>query len=154
MNRIFATLIPLSLLAASASFAHETSPSQHSHGQHSHGHSHEHHHTEIEVPTGAAVPSLDVVLHQDSLRGWNLEVITENFAFAPERINEAGDNVNEGHGHLYINDERQTRLYGNWYFLGELEPGDTVRVTLNTNDHADIMHNGQRIEASATVPTP
>ncbi len=158
MNRVFAALIPLSLLASSPSFAHETGHShdqgQHDHHSHGEGQAHDHHHAEIEVPAGAAVPSLEVMLHQDSLRGWNLEVMTENFAFAPERVNEPGEDVNEGHAHLYINDQRQTRLYSNWYFLGELEPGDTVRVTLNTNDHADIMHNGQRLEASATVPTP
>ncbi len=158
MNQIFAALLPLSLLAGSPSLAHEAGSShgQHSHDQQSHGaghtHDHGHHHAEIEVPAGAAVPGIDIVLHQDTVRGWNLEVITENFAFAPERINEPGEDVNEGHGHLYINDQRQTRVYGNWYFLGELEPGDTVRVTLNTNDHADILHNGQRIEASAVVP--
>ena len=35
----------------------------------------------------------------------------------------------EGHTHLYIDGEKITRVYSNWYYLGKLEPGEhTIRV--------------------------
>jgi hypothetical protein len=45
-----------------------------------------------------------------------------------------------------------TRLYGNWYYLSELPPGrNELKVTLNTNKHEALMHEGQAIEATAII---
>lgn len=109
-----------------------------SHGGHSHG--------SMEVPEGQPVPEVDLVVHPDEMGGWNLEVKVSNFRFAPERTN--GDaRPGEGHAHLYVNGEKVTRIYGNWYYLGNLEPGQNqLRVSLNSNDHKQLVHQGEPIE--------
>jgi len=104
-----------------------------------------HSHKKIEIPVGKPVPEVDLIVHQDMMKGWNLEVKLSNFKFAPETVNE-NSNPNEGHAHLYINDQKITRIYSNWYYLGNLEPGSNkITVSLNTNKHEDLVSNSQII---------
>ncbi|NES04727.1 MAG: hypothetical protein F6K22_18965 [Okeania sp. SIO2F4] len=109
-------------------------------------HSHMNHsHKKIEIPTGKPVPEVDLFVYQDTMKGWNLELKLTNFKFAPETVNQSS-NPNEGHAHLYINDKKITRIYGNWYYLGSLEPGSNkITVTLNTNKHEDLVSNSKMI---------
>ncbi len=110
-----------------------------------------HRHSTVEIPPGQPVPTVQLIVHPDALKGWNLELQTTNFVFAPERVNTKGS-FHEGHAHLYIDDRKITRLYSNWYYLGVLPPGEhKIRVTLNTNAHETLVHNGQPIQATATV---
>ncbi len=119
-----------------------------------HSGSHHHHHETVMVPENAPVPNLTLELTPDPMRGWNLQIITENFDFAPETVNQ-DSNVNAGHAHLYVNGEKMTRLYSNWYHIRELPSGEhTITVTLNTNRHEDIMHQGERVQASVAVTVP
>ncbi|WP_413161517.1 hypothetical protein ACL6C3_23235 [Capilliphycus salinus ALCB114379] len=117
-----------------------------SHGDQSHGEGMNHHHEPMEIPEGQPIPTVDLVVHPDSVKGWNLEVKVSNFRFAPEHA--SGDaRPGEGHAHLYVNGEKITRIYGNWYYLGSLSPGQNqLRVGLSTNDHKDLVHQGQPIE--------
>jgi hypothetical protein len=109
--------------------------------QHDESHSHE----ALEIPDGQPVPSVDLIVHQDPTQGWNLEIQTSNFRFAPENL-EQPSSPTEGHAHLYINGEKITRLYGNWYYLANLEPGShEITVSLSTNGHDELVHNGQPI---------
>jgi hypothetical protein len=83
-----------------------------------------------------------------------LQVKTTNFAFAPERINTKGI-ASEGHAHLYIDGKKVTRLYGPWYYLGNLSPGQrTVTVTLNANGHEDLIYGGKPIQATQMIQVP
>ncbi len=109
-------------------------------------HSHMNHsHKKIEIPPGKPVPQVDLVVYQDTMKGWNLELKLTNFKFAPETVNQSS-NPYEGHAHLYINDKKITRIYGNWYYLGSLEPGSNkITVSLNTNKHEDLVSNSQMI---------
>ncbi|MEM1368324.1 MAG: hypothetical protein AAGG02_09955 [Cyanobacteria bacterium P01_H01_bin.15] len=122
-------------------------------------HDHEvghHHHGTLEVPAGMPVPEVEISVTPDPLMGWNLEVVTDNFELIPSQAN-LPSQVTEGHAHLYINGEKITRLYGNWYYLGTLPPGEhTVKVTLNANNHEDILNAGEVIGDSilVTVPSP
>ncbi len=110
-----------------------------------------HRHETMEIPTGQPIPSVDLVIHQDSKSGWNLEVKVANFRFAPEHINTEA-RLGEGHAHLYINGKKVTRLYGNWYHLENLSSGrNEITVTLNANNHADLVHNGKRIETTKVI---
>jgi hypothetical protein len=124
---------------------------------HSPGHSHggmDHDHQPIEIPQGQAVPQVDLVVHSDAVQGWNLEVKVSNFEFTPSHVNQA-DQLDEGHAHLYINGEKVTRIYGNWYYLKNLEPGENqLRVTLNTNGHQELYYQGQPIEDTETIRVP
>ncbi len=105
----------------------------------------------IEVPPGVPVPSVDIAVTEDPKAGWNLRVSTADFAFAPQNASRE-NRWGEGHAHLYIDDEKIGRLYGEWFHISGLEAGThTVRVTLNANDHSDISHDGQLVEDIETI---
>ncbi|MEL7083097.1 MAG: hypothetical protein AAF268_09505 [Cyanobacteria bacterium P01_A01_bin.3] len=110
-----------------------------------------HVHPQVEVSADLPVPAVVLAAYQDAVNGWNLQLQLENFELAPATVNEAGPQ-NEGHAHLYINGEKVTRLYSDWYYLGELDPGENeIVVTLNTNIHEDLTVNGEVISASTVV---
>jgi hypothetical protein len=114
-----------------------------------------HEHRMVEISAQQPVPTVNLIAHPDSRRGWNLEVRVTNFQFAPEHVNQAGATTAEGHAHLYIDGVKITRLYGNWYYLESLAPGKhEVMVNLNTNDHGMLMHNGQPIQSIVTIDVP
>jgi hypothetical protein len=109
-----------------------------SHPTHSHG--------TLEVPDGDPVPSVNLVVHPDAHRGWNLELQVRNFVFAPERVNQS-TLPTEGHAHLFIDGEKVTRLYGTWYYLPPLPPGTyEIEVVLSANTHEDLVYQGQTIK--------
>ncbi|MFT4532226.1 MAG: zinc and cadmium transporter [Candidatus Saccharimonadales bacterium] len=110
--------------------------------EHGHGiYDHEDHET---------LPTLELLIEEDAKSGWNIELETTNYTFSPESVN--GENMpNEGHAHLYVNGEKITRLYSSYYHLVNLKGGDEVMVTLNANDHGEYAHDGETIEATATV---
>lgn len=104
-----------------------------------------HSHKKMEIPADKPVPEVDLIVHQDTMKGWNLEIKVNNFKFAPETVNQ-NSNPNEGHAHLYINDKKITRIYGNWYYLGNLEPGNNkITLRLNTNNHEDLVSHSKMI---------
>ncbi len=133
--------------------AHSASPGQPHHEQ---GHGAGHAHREIEVPTDQPIPTVKLYIYPDAIAGWNLQVETLHWAFAPTQVNQSSV-THEGHAHLYLDGEKLTRLYGPWYYLPSLPPGEhTLMVTLNANGHEVLVHNGQPIADSITisVPTP
>lgn len=105
----------------------------------------------VDMGDMANAPTVDIVLHEDEVSGWNLEIITENFEFSPETVNQ--DNMSgKGHAHIYVNDEKLVRLYSKWMYLDALPSGETtVSVTLNSNDHRVISVNGEHLRAEQTV---
>lgn len=115
-----------------------------------HGNGHGHDHDQIEVSTFPAMPSVTLDVKPDPVDGYNLHVRTENFRWAPENVN-GEDRSGEGHAHLYINGDKVARLYGPWYHLNGLEPGDSIRVTLSSNSHADLVRNGEPVAASREI---
>ncbi|MCF6311913.1 MAG: hypothetical protein L3J39_05630 [Verrucomicrobiales bacterium] len=105
----------------------------------------------IEVDDPGQAPALAISIHKDPVAGWNLELTTENFVFAPAK---AGyDPVEgEGHAHLYIDGRKVARLYGVWYHIPRLDPGHhKVVVTLNANNHRGLSVNGKEISESAEI---
>ena len=112
------------------------------------------HHGSIEVSSSDPIPAVTVVVHSDERRGWNVEIQTENFAFAPEQVNQANQ-PNQGHGHIYVDGEKITRLYSNWYYIERLEPGmREITVSLHANGHEVLVHEGEAIAHTATVEVP
>jgi hypothetical protein len=123
----------------------------HDHDEHEHGN---HTHEMLEIPSDAPVPTVDLIVHPDTMRGWNLEVQVTNFQFAPERVNQSSL-TNEGHAHLYVNGEKITRLYGSWYYLPELPPGHhEIMVELNANGHEVLAVNGVAIADTEMLMVP
>ncbi len=118
----------------------------------------EHQHGAVEIPAGYPVPTVSLVAHPDSRKGWNLEMQVTNFKLAPEHVNQAdatSSGMLEGHAHLYVDGVKVTRLYGNWYYLESLPAGmHEVSVGLNTNSHATLMHDGQPIQAAVMLEVP
>jgi hypothetical protein len=99
-------------------------------------------------------PAVELIVHTDAKKGWNLQVQTEHFRWAPEHVNLAHV-PGEGHAHLYVNGKKLTRLYGEWYYLEHLRPGDNrITVTLNANSHDDYAINGEPVFATQIVTVP
>ena len=99
------------------------------------------------VEVTGPVPSINLVVHKDPKVGYNLEIITTNYTFAPQ--NASTEHIDgEGHSHLYVDGEKITRVYGNWYYLKAFtEPGEhTIRVELSANDHRAYASGGVRID--------
>ncbi len=111
----------------------------------------EHEHGGLEIPANLPIPTVNLIVHPDARQGWNLEVQISNFTFAPNLVNQA--NIpSAGHAHLYIDGVKITRLYGSWYYLDSLAPGThDITVSLNSNGHETLMHNGQPIAATVRV---
>ncbi len=129
-------------------------PSHEMNDSHDMGDSHGGHHSTLEVPAGQPVPTVTLVVYPDPVQGWNLEVQTTNFSFAPEQVNQA-NSPGEGHGHLYINGEKISRVYGPWIHLPQLASGrNEITVALNANDHAALTFNSQKIESTVVVDVP
>lgn len=106
----------------------------------------EHSHEQVEIAADAPVPTLSAVVEEDAKSGWNIQLVTTNFAFAPERA--SGEHVvGEGHAHVYIDGVKIGRVYGPWYHVdGYTEGVHTVRVTLNANDHREYAIGGAPVE--------
>ncbi|MBD3308484.1 hypothetical protein GF339_18810 [candidate division KSB3 bacterium] len=154
--KVLVTLLVVPLLAL-AGCATDGMHRESSHQEEEHGHSHaagtehEHGYAPLEIPENMAVPEVEIEVIKDPAGGWNLHVVTQNFRFAPE--NSGGESIlGEGHAHLYINGPKYARLYGQWFHIPELPPGEnTIEVTLNANDHREYAVNGEPISASVTV---
>ena len=115
-------------------------------GGHSHGDD-----QVVDVAGSDAVPSVDLAVFEDPKSGWNLQVSVENFTLAPE--NASTEHVDgEGHMHIYVDGEKLTRLYGEWWHLSALTEGDhEVMVELSANDHRAYTVGGEPIAATATI---
>ena len=98
-------------------------------------------------------PSLQARVARDPVSGWNLEIVTENFAFAPGAAGLASI-PGEGHAHVYLNGEKIARVYGNWYHIASAPSGDILlRVSLNDNAHHPLYLDGEPIEVVLALPT-
>ncbi len=124
-------------------------PSAHAgHGSDAAGHDHD---TAIALPDGPNAPSVKIAVFEDPMAGWNLQVMTENFRFAPENASLAHV-PGEGHAHVYLNGLKITRLYGGWHHIPALPKGDTkVTVSLNSNDHSALTIGDKFLSASTIV---
>ena len=109
-------------------------------------HMDQHESYEISKIGGVDIPEIKGSINQDPTGSWMLKITTKNFTFEPEKLGSTEQNINEGHAHLYINGEKKNRIYGQYYDLGKLTSGiHEVRVTLNTNNHKELMYNGEQI---------
>ena len=114
------------------------------------GHSHGHDDV-LDVADADAIPSIDLAVFEDPKSGWNLQVSVENFAITPEAA--STDHVDgQGHMHIYVDGQKLTRLYGEWWHLSALPEGDhEVMVELSANDHRAYTVGGEPIVAITTI---
>lgn len=111
-----------------------------------------HKHAKFTQPEGTAAPTAKLHVTADPLGGFNIQVETTNWTWAPEHVNGEAK-PNEGHAHLYVDGKKVARLYGPWYNLSGLTPGQhDIRVTLNANDHADyVAADGHAVADTVSV---
>ena len=156
----------LALAAALAAGCAEQAPEEHDHSTHTHdeedssnaqsmsmdsadgGHVMV---ASVEAPEGMSVA---FEARPDAISGLNIRVTTTGFTFTPEAAN-AEDVPGEGHAHIYVDGVKITRLYGPDYHLTAVEPGEReIRVSLNTNSHADYVRGTRLVDAVQTVTVP
>jgi len=101
-----------------------------------------------------ALPLLGMNVVPDPKSGWNVDVTIDWLDISAAAVNT--DPVDgQGHMHLYVNDQKVTRLYGTWWHLKELPAGrNEIRVTVNGNDHAPLMFNDEPVAVSAFIEVP
>ncbi len=86
--------------------------------------------------------------------GYNLHVTTENWKFTPE-LTGGPTFPGEGHAYVEINGRPAGQLYGEWFYLGKLLPGEyEVVVTLRGNDHSPFVVAGNPILTRQTFTVP
>ncbi len=112
---------------------------------HMHGDGMDHNHGEpIELDADTApIVVLQVIPLSDS--SLNIRVQTMNFMFAPHHV-DTDPADGEGHAHLYVDDVKVARLYGEWYHLDSVpEDAEMVSVVLYANNHQPLAVDGQEI---------
>ena len=134
-------IIQLSACSQEPSTAKQsTQAKQHDHSQHQHG--------QLEITSldpNATAPTLNMQIVKDAMSGWNVHIQTEGFRFTPEAINQDAT-LGQGHAHIFVDGYKIARIYGEWYHLRRLTPGQhTVRITLNADDHSEWAHQGETI---------
>jgi hypothetical protein len=102
-----------------------------------------------------SAPEISLLVEKDEVGGFNVQIITGNFTWAPE--NASQEHVpGEGHAHIYVDGAKVGRVYSSWYHLNtsslNLEPGShEVEVSLNSNDHGPYTVNGEEVRAVASI---
>lgn len=160
LRRLLIAVAVLAVTALSAACAEEHDHSTHSHDETdggaqsgampsmSGGHAMV---ASVEAPADMSV-SLHVEL--DAGSGLNIRLATTGFTFTPASVN-AADEPGTGHAHLYVDGVRITRLYGPYYHLTGVTPGEhEIRVALNTNSHADYIQGTRLVDAVQMVTLP
>ena len=95
--------------------------------------------------------TVKLAVAKDAKMGYNLHITSTRFRWAPFNASKAHV-AGQGHAHLYVDGKKITRLYGPWFYLGDLAKGrHTIKVTLNGNDHGDYVHGDVVVAASRTV---
>jgi len=90
------------------------------------------------------LPSVWMDINPDLKDGYNIQFITTNFKFAPEKINSMHV-MGEGNINLYVNGEKVARVYGEWYHIN-LEKGNyEIMATLNSNELSEYCIRGKPI---------
>lgn len=110
-----------------------------------------HEHALLDVSGEGAPPTVALRLHPDAGSALNLEIVTGNFTFAPEAVNDAHV-PGQGHAHVYVDGVKVARAYGPWFHLTDLPPDAEVRVTLNANSHETLALGNVPIAATVRAP--
>ncbi len=109
-----------------------------------------HHHDKVEVKDRSHAPTLKLEVLKDKISGWNVHMITTDFRFTPENVNQPHQE-GEGHAHLYIN-KKKIRVYSPYFHIMSLPKGKvTIRATLNANTHAEYTLDKNVIADSITI---
>lgn len=152
--KLLALLLPVALPATAIALPQAAVWQQAHSAGHQHGGGTSHSHGSLAVPAGVPQPSVQLQVERDRKSGWNIRLVTDNFRFAPEELDQT-NRVDSGHAHLFLNGQKIARLYGPWYHLNSLPAGkQTLMVELTSNQHNVLTVNGKPVIAKVTVEVP
>lgn len=98
--------------------------------------------------------SLAVTARADADGGIDVHIATEGFRFAPEMVDQP-HTPGSGHAHIYLDGVKLGRVFEPDYRIADAPPGEReVRVTLNTNDHSELVYGGKTVADAVTVTVP
>lgn len=104
---------------------------------------------ESETPVSVAITA-----EPDAHGGVNVRIATEGFRFAEELVDQPHA-PGVGHAHIYVDGEKLGRVFDSEYHIPELSPGEReIRVSLNINDHSELVYDGANVESTVTVTVP
>ena len=105
------------------------------------------HDTPLHIAKNIPLPTITAKLEKDPVSGFNLNLETGNFTFAPALSGrEHKDGM--GHAHLYIDGQKIARLYGNWFHISEFpKDANSLEITLNSNNHRPFFVNNSIVSS-------
>lgn len=121
-----------------------------------HGHSNEHDHGDStpETLVSDTPVGVSITAEVDAEGGVDVAIEPDGLRFAPELVDQ-GHTPGKGHAHIYVDGEKLGRVFERTYRIDDLPPGQhEIRVSLNTNDHRELVYDGQIVEDSLTVTVP
>lgn len=133
----------------------DTVPPESEHDHASHGHADTiHTHEGLILDEALPIPAVSLVVQKDPMSGYNARLAVESFVFDTTTLNGGESIQNRGHAHVYINGAKTMRIYGPDFHLADdlfTTGRNTVRVTLNTDTHQDLVYQDQVIAAEHVV---
>lgn len=104
---------------------------------------------ESETPVSVAITA-----EPDAHGGVDVQIATEGFQFAPDSVDQP-HTPGDGHAHIYVDGVKLGRVFEPDYHIDPLSPGrHEIRVSLNTNDHSDLVYGGAKVESTVAVTVP
>ncbi len=98
--------------------------------------------------------SVDISAEPDADGGVDVRITTEGFRFAPDLVDQ-DHTPGAGHAHIYLDGEKLGRVFEAEYHIAVVPPGEhEIRVSLNANNHSELVFDGKKVEATATVTVP
>ncbi len=104
---------------------------------------------ESETPISVAITA-----EPDAHGGVEVQIATEGFQFAPDLVDQP-HTPGAGHAHIYVDGVKLGRVFESDYRIDPLSPGQhEIRVSLNSNDHSELLFDGAKVESTVTVVVP
>ncbi|PJE78752.1 hypothetical protein CI610_02309 [invertebrate metagenome] len=110
---------------------------------------------QVSVPEHFQTPGIGLSWERDTISGWNLHLLLENFEIgSPYQQWPEESKSLQGHGHLYINNKKIQRIYGKAVHIKQkwLSNGkNRIKVTFNTHHHALWMWKNKPLQAELWI---
>lgn len=98
--------------------------------------------------------SIAITAEPDAHGGVDVQIAAEGFQFAPDSVDQP-HTPGAGHAHIYVDGVKLGRVFESDYHIDPLSPGQhEIKVSLNTNDHSELVYDGSKVESTATVTVP
>ena len=118
------------------------------------GDGHDHSAAAPDQVESSAPVSVAITAEPDEAGGVDVQITTEGFRFAPELVDQ-DHTPGAGHAHIYLDGEKLSRVFESSYHIADVPPGEhEVRVSLNANNHSELLFDGEVVEATAMVNVP